>query len=477
MNEANNTTTKPETPGETENISQDDKPERLLDVLRAIVQPQETAPAPVAAPNTPATKLADSDVMKVLPNGPKTASKRAESGPSLESMGGSRPDITPSPAQSQNDMQVYAPNFAKPSTDTPVFTKGLTMNDITLPEEEKMNDGAVFDTQKAATETAQPVKEKPVPAGDDEGSSKIPSVHTLRDDMNHIVSSQSISVVKAAAMEENKRHTEKALSTEVEQAQSESQTPEKRSRAFPIILVISIGLIVVGAAALGGFFWFRSLAQAPLNLPVETTSVIFTEQTQTLRINDISTSLLSQTIDSSFRNNPALNIGSVTHIVPTITENAAIGETSSTREATLSDFLSALSIQIPNALISSLGTKLFIGAHAQDGNHLALILPVTSYERAFSAMLEWEPSMALAIAPLFPNIPNTIVNEDGSVTQNAFKDVVIKNYDTRMIADTNGRPRLFYTFPDRNTLVITSNQYTLIEILARLQAAQTRQLN
>jgi len=49
-----------------------------------------------------------------------------------------------------------------------------------------------------------------------------------------------------------------------------------------------------------------------------------------------------------------------------------------------------------------------------------------------------------------------------------FVDVVIKNKDVRMLTDEYEHPILLYTFADKDTIILTTNEFTLKEILDRM---------
>jgi hypothetical protein len=57
------------------------------------------------------------------------------------------------------------------------------------------------------------------------------------------------------------------------------------------------------------------------------------------------------------------------------------------------------------------------------------------------------------------------------VLNTAFVDRVVDNHDSRVIQNAAGDILLLWTFLDRNTLVITTNQYTLSEVISRLNTS------
>lgn len=466
-----------------------DEPVRILEILREVGNKQ---PA-VSTPNDSVGSIKKTPVHAVPPSAKKTSSSTT-----LESMGGTRPEEITPPSESQKipttpatpkaktqpPMRVYAPTTApkeKPSAIIPkadgviippkkpkqVFPEGLAMKDIVLKSEEKPTAQTFDTTTKSTSPPSTPIPQSPVKKSEFD----IPSVRTLRDDMQKVVHGQKISVVKAAAIEEKKRHSQVKKESARKTPLTVAPVKNKRSLIFTL-LSISIVLFVLGASSVGGFFWYRAQQEAPLTISKSIPSLIFAEQTKEINISNTSSSLIKHTLDAEFKNNPSINTDSIVHIFTTYTSDSALGEDSITREATPIEFFEAINVSVPAELKMSLNKNFFLGIHSRDENEFILILPISSYERAFSAMLNWEPEIGSSLSPLFQDAPSTITSTDGSFIENKFQDVLVKNFDVRMLADESGTPRILYSFPSRNLLVITSNQYTLLETLARIQAAR-----
>jgi hypothetical protein len=113
-----------------------------------------------------------------------------------------------------------------------------------------------------------------------------------------------------------------------------------------------------------------------------------------------------------------------------------------------------------------------------DGPQAFLILETDSYERAFAAMLAWENTMRTDLLPLFTRVPRTRIPEESTASsttatsslqliRNGFLDKIVENRDTRVILNTTNDILLLWTFLNRNIIVITTNEYTLKEIISR----------
>jgi hypothetical protein len=168
-------------------------------------------------------------------------------------------------------------------------------------------------------------------------------------------------------------------------------------------------------------------------------------------------------------------------------------------------FLGTVAPNIPGELLRALSGEYLLGVHSFDGNQAFVILGVEGYEAAYAGMLQWELAMPNELSPLFsrtprPRIPEeqiapvvpipifpaatTSTSTSATSTQattstsfgppllpeffrTRFVDRIVENHDARVIQDDNGDILLLWTFLDRNTLVITTNEYTLREIISR----------
>jgi hypothetical protein len=169
---------------------------------------------------------------------------------------------------------------------------------------------------------------------------------------------------------------------------------------------------------------------------------------------------------------------------------AASSSASSLPQLSAQNVLALVAPSAPDALARSLDPAQYIfGVHAYDDNQAFLIFKTSSYEQAFSGMLAWEPSMQKDLAPLFTRTPELHIQTNPAASSTAatstatsapqapavlptgFQDAIIENHDARVIENASGDILLLWTFLDRNTLVIATNEATLREIISRLKNA------
>jgi hypothetical protein len=284
----------------------------------------------------------------------------------------------------------------------------------------------------------------------------IPSVHTLKDDLQDVVETEKISAVKAAALEAKKR--ERRDQTHLVQA---ARGP--RSHAVLKTILAAILLILFGIGAL----LVVSVVKNQRAINEGTTalsSIMFSEQTLSYPIQGKTGVPLRQEL-SLARTQIQIPLGAITRIASVLPQADGTPRIVSAQE-----FLSALGAVIPDDLAQSLSPEYFFGVHSLDQNVPVLVLPLTDYEHAFAGMLGWEKSISDDLRPLFTHVPAETLMSDGTLVSRKFEDVIIQNYDVRVLKDATGTVRLLYSFPTRNFLIIAESPNSFVEVLSRLRA-------
>lgn len=281
----------------------------------------------------------------------------------------------------------------------------------------------------------------------------IQSVHTLKHDLQGVVQDQKISLVRAAALEQDK-------------ARPEVSTPRPHTNRVKNAIFIALLLIVLGSSALLGVYIVVQNRSTPLPQTPET-SLVFAEQTVSLPLSGQQPAQLKNLLAEA-RGASTASLGSITRVAPTITTLAPEGEV--TRLATLPEFLSAIGANPPEELLRAISQEFFFGLHTVDTNAPFFVIPVLSYDRAFAGMLAWEATINAELAPIFLRVPDLTLDDDALPARRTFTDVVMRNYDVRALADDSGAVSLYYSFPSRGMLIIAESPYTFTELLSRLQA-------
>ena len=142
-------------------------------------------------------------------------------------------------------------------------------------------------------------------------------------------------------------------------------------------------------------------------------------------------------------------------VEPSVTDEQA-------REWDAQTFLQRVAPRVPQELLRTLELRFLLGVHSFDLNQPFLIIKTDSFETAFSALLRWEETLYADLQPLFARVPG------GVASAPAFADLIVENRDTRAVVDAEGRILLLWALLDRSTILITTNEYTLREVVRRL---------
>jgi hypothetical protein len=355
---------------------------------------------------------------------------------------------------------------------------GIDLDKILLPKKEvhdpanaqRINAGALLAQEEGA---ALPKPERvppPTPSAPPQEESLVKPIETFQGDIESVVQQKNVSVVSIAAAEAARRSSSSLSSAPQENTQTKPSGGSWRIFAMIMggifFLTVAVGVISI--------IYLRTRPVPPLqsSVPSPFISVDGTEVVA-LASEELTRPIVITELEDA-RRGSALPLG-------------LIGRTFVAEASTTSDgehyapvhpqtLLSLLSSNIPSELTRTLTGEYLLGVHSFDDNQSFLIVGVDSYQQAFSGMLKWERFIKNDLAPLFTRTPRPRTPEELASTPNTatpqflptpFIDAVVENHDTRVVRDPNGDILLLWTFLDRNTLVITTNEYTLREILSR----------
>ncbi len=293
-----------------------------------------------------------------------------------------------------------------------------------------------------------------------EAPSTVTPIHTLKDDLQDAVRGKKLSLVHAVALEEEKKRGQKKRG---------GAGRYETGRNLSGIITGALALILLVSSALYGAYYFTQKPAPASGAPADT-PLFFADSTVRFPIGSSSGADLKRTLAQGL-NAPRASLGAVMRIMPVVTETNAGAQNE--RAATIEEFLRATGAQTPPELVRAFRGDFFLGIHAAtERNVPILIIPVTSYERAFAGLLAWEAALNDDLAPFFTPVPSLTVDETGLLVKRKFEDAILQNYDVRVLKDDAGAPKLLYSFPTRNMLVIMEEPYSFAEILGRLRAGR-----
>lgn len=232
-----------------------------------------------------------------------------------------------------------------------------------------------------------------------------------------------------------------------EQTQPEKRTPTATASFSPRRIAIVIGiavLLIAGIGVLIGVFVFSPRD----SVEIQSSGIIFANEVFTLSAN--SDGLLVDQL-ATIRRDQNLVLGEVMRV------DVEEGNTLITGGAL------AARLGVPDALAREV-VDAMIGIHAFDRNQPFIILRIATYDRSFGAMLAWERSMGRDLAGFFAP-----TNASGSAPLLSFTDEIAQNLDVRR---SDADWPVLYTFPEQGLLIITTNEFTLREIMTRLSSSR-----
>lgn len=260
-------------------------------------------------------------------------------------------------------------------------------------------------------------------------------LRTYQGDVEKIINENHVSVTSVAVAEQ-KRKIENGEET------SGLEYSDTKNRVY---IFVGIFLFIAGIIAVGTIYFIKS-KNNPLNQPnVQTTLIGYTDKvdikfTSTSKI-DLIKNLITE------KDNYKGNLNSVLYL------NFSDNNT----KASIQDILFRITPYIPQSLSRSLDKNYMFGVYSYNKNQFFIILSTKDYGTSFAGMLKWENGMADDLGGMFNIVKN------GTSTP-LFVDESIQNKDLRVLKDENNKTVLLYTFVDKNTIIITSDEQILTHV-------------
>ncbi len=336
------------------------------------------------------------------------------------------------------------------------------------------------DGQKSGLPSGQPTartgdprtfEQQPAKAVFAEEETNVKPLQTYRGDIESVVADQNISVVNIAAAEAERRG---------ELPQTHASAIRMPKLSLSISMIVAGAVLLIGAVGIITFVILRPsslpvIAQAPSApfMTVDESNIITVAK-------DASRSSVMSALTKA-RNEVKLSLGLTEWL---FVAHPATAESNLT-SLTGAEFLSLIAPNIPQELLRTVQPTFLLGVHSFDENQPFLVLQVDSYGTAFASMLQWERTMQGELSPLFTRTPSpkvqspaiTQIDPNATTTEpeaptvfipTSFVDKVLENRDVRAIVGKDGDVLLLWTFLGRNTILITTNEYTLREVVSRI---------
>jgi len=311
---------------------------------------------------------------------------------------------------------------------------------------------------------------------DGEGEKNRSSIRTFHSDVAETIKEQKFSVSDIALAEQKKR----------------IRTPTKpkiqvKKKVGKNVIIIAIGAVFVLAGAFGVYLALQNLTDTgePIDFAHET--LIFVNEQLEVPATNLSRRKTLELL-SEVKGATNLSLGEIADI------QFITSSLDTSRVVNSSYFLNLLDSRASSAFDRALLNEFMLGIHMFDEERYFIILKTDSFETAFAEIFKWEDKIeddlsfivrkvkditpptqvATSTATSTPTATNTPEKTLAEIHKNKFIDVVIRNRDVRAIFGSDGKPTFLYSFPDKETIVITSNANTLVEVFERLTTARFR---
>lgn len=263
---------------------------------------------------------------------------------------------------------------------------------------------------------------------------------TYRSDVADTVAENKLTAIDIVSAEQNRNATLPA---------------QKKSKRSPLPLALILGstlLFLLGSTFIGAIIYTFTPSETEVRIRTLDAPLVFSDSTNAQLVKTPDRNTVLQTL-LRFRETASPPLGSIERLRLVTPESQELSMSTG-------DFLTAIEASVDSSLIRALDPRMMIGVYSSESIAPFLIFKVLSYDQAFAGMLDWEDNITANLSP-FLSRKNIYQNE-------TFTDVIIQNKDVRVLRNAQGEIAYLYAFPDRQTLIITTHQYALEEIVTRL---------
>lgn len=239
------------------------------------------------------------------------------------------------------------------------------------------------------------------------------------------------------------------------------------------IIILSIILIVGGLG--GGYYLYSKSVLYPdtvTTAQVAKVSGLFDVDSQKiLSIGNLKKSTLNAKLGTII-SSEEVKFDKVTEFI--LIQNQA----STTAHVTGPNFIDLLGFSTPDILQRSLIDNWMFGIYGDIGAKAPFIILKTNFfQNAFAGMLRWESTMPDELSTIL-NYKSYIDEKNSQSTstlaalfsiKGKFIDTIISNRDVREFITDDNKTLLLYSFVDKDTLVITTSENSLANIIKRLE--------
>jgi hypothetical protein len=290
-------------------------------------------------------------------------------------------------------------------------------------------------------------------------------IRTYESDIAEAIASKKASVLNIAIEEKKK--------AENTQSATISNKPQPSSGSWKKFIMLLLSIILIAGGIGGGYYLYL---QSPLALPTQVTIVDKTIPSIIKANNQRMVEMgITKSSDFPIKIKDILyeSVGDVGKINEYIL-NSTVGSTTTRIDG--AQFFQMLDTSAPESLNRSLLKKWMLGTFNEEyGKVPFIILSTDFFQNTFAGMLKWESSMPDEMAIIF-NYENRARQENATNTLSSFftikgkfQDRTVLNRDVREFITDSGELLILYSFVDKDTLVITTNEDILKKIIQKIE--------
>jgi hypothetical protein len=351
-----------------------------------------------------------------------------------------------------------------------------------VPSSPTISPSLTYTKQPAPPSTYMTVAQNPPTPVAPSSAKQSPIIRTFESDVADVVNRKKASTLTIALAESRRTADTASISS--------NEPPTQYGKSILKILT-SLTLFLAGAVGLYFLYLYSPLAPArPVPVTINTIPSIITPDHQTLIPIDTSTGKeIFRAIDAA-ETKIVLQGGGMEEIIFTKKD----GE--NTYRAEPSDVIPKLDIPMPDLILRSLEKEWMFGFIVTDKPTPFILITNNFFQNAFAGMLKWESEIVDDMAKIFKiepkAAPKTVINT-GVATSTAtstattttvvdidpplsffsirgkFEDATIKNKDVRRFKDASGNVLFLYSFIDKDTIIMTTNEAAFVSIIDRIE--------
>lgn len=274
---------------------------------------------------------------------------------------------------------------------------------------------------------------------ENKNSNPIKALRTYQGDVEETLSKTKSSSATIMLAEQRKRESSPLL----------TQRPKNLAIRNKTFVVVGLSLLILGLIVVGSVYYFKSKEKVVVEMKTKAI-IVYSAEKQIPSVGITREALINRYVSEkeSFKMPPNsvlfLNIVDDSLVFTNIDEITKI-----------------LTPRMPSELIRSLENKYMLGVYSFDSNEPFIIFKVDDFPTAYSSMLKWEKDMVSDLGRIFQ------ISKDELGNETIFSDQTIKNKDLRILRNTSQKTVLLYSFIDKNTIVVTSNENIFNAIIGK----------